>query len=484
MKAWLQWAGRLCGAAALALSAAPAAGLTIAAGDAGAQAVVLWVQDAGPGCVLIDISRGDDDGDGQRFVVTLAAEADHTARVPVRGLAAGAAYQWWARRVSCEPPVASLGSAVAGRFVVPPAPTAAAGVRLAFGADLAGQNVCRDRRRGFPIFGPLAAWAPEVFVALGDMIYADDLCRAQGLFGNEQMPGPGPAAHLDAFRAHWRYTRQDARYRAFLASALQVVTWDDHEVLDDFSPAEDFRADAPARRLLPAGRRALYEQNPLPQDGTPLYRGLRWGRNLELFVLDTRSHRAPAGEPDDRPRPKSMLGEEQRRWLEEGLAGSTARWKVIASPVPLAIPTGWPPSSPRDGWADGGGATGYERELVSLLRAAADAGVDGLVVLSADVHFASVLEHQPFPDEHPEFVVLEIVVGPLNAGLFPNPALDPTLNPRRLYWHAPPPNDTPDSFDEALQWMNFGVLDVDGDGRLTTSVVNGRGEVVFRRRLP
>ena len=105
-------------------------------------------------------------------------------------------------------------------------------------------------------------------------------------------------------------------------------------------------------------------------------------------------------------------------------------------------------------------------------------------MLSADVHFASVLEHQPFPDEHPQFVVLEIVVGPLNAGLFPNPALDPTLNPRRLYWHAPPPDDTPDSFDEALQWMNFGVLDVDGDGRLTTSIVNGRGEVVFRRRLP
>lgn len=483
MKSTLRQVRRFGCAAGLVLTASPAHALTIAAGDAGSGAVVLWAQGDGPGCVLMDIGRASDDSDGQRFVVTLDADADYTARVPVRGLAAGTPYLWWATPVSCEPPVEPTGPAVAGRFRVPAAASATSGLRLAFSADLAGQNVCRDRQRGFPAYGPLTAWAPDAFLALGDMVYADHACLPRGLFGNEQVPGPEPAVHLDAFRAHWRYTREDPGHRRFLASTLQVVTWDDHEVLDNFSPAEDFRADAPARRLMPAGRRALFEQNPFPQDGMPLYRSQRWGRHLELFVLDTRSHRAPAAEPDDRPLPKSMLGEEQRRWLEQGLATSTATWTVIASSVPLAIPTGWPPSGPRDGWADGGGVTGYERELVGIFRAAAEAGVGELVVLSADVHFGTVLEHRPFPDEHENFVVHEIVVGPLSAGLFPNPVLDPTLNPRRLYWHAPPADDAPASFDEALQWMTFGVLDVDADGSLTMSVVNGRGDVVFRRRV-
>lgn len=470
--------------AAIPVAAGASDELVIAAGDLPPDGVVLWAQGEAPGCVLMDIERIAD-GAGQRFVASLERDADFTARVPVEALAAGAEHRWWATPVSCDPPVRATGPASTGRFRVPPDRGTAAPLRLAFGADLAGQNACRDATRGFPVFEALARWSPEVFVALGDMVYADDHCRPIGLFGNAQVPGPPPAAHLDAFRAHWRYTRADASLRGFLSTALQVVTWDDHEVLDDFSPAADFRPDAPARHLMPDGRTALFEQNPLPgsSDGATLYRSLRWGSGLELFVLDTRSHRDPAGWPDDGPMPKTLLGEAQRAWLSSGLAASDARWKVIASSVPLAIPTGWPASRPRDGWADGGGATGYERELVGILRAAAEAGVTGLVVISADVHFATVLVHRPFPSAHPGFRVDEIVVGPMSAGLFPNPALDATLNSERLYWHAPPPAGTPADFDAALAWMNFGVLDLGADGELAVSIVDARGELVYRRRL-
>ena len=64
-----------------------------------------------------------------------------------------------------------------------------------------------------------------------------------------------------------------------------------------------------------------------------LYRSLRWGRHLELFVLDTRSYRDPNSALDSQQQPKTMLGSEQLAWLKDGLASSSATWKVIVSSV-------------------------------------------------------------------------------------------------------------------------------------------------------
>jgi alkaline phosphatase D len=80
-------------------------------------------------------------------------------------------------------------------------------VRLAFGGDLAGQNVCRDANEGFPILDTIRAWHPDVFVGLGDMIYADNACAHRGLYRNVQRAGGfGPATDLASYLAHWRYT--------------------------------------------------------------------------------------------------------------------------------------------------------------------------------------------------------------------------------------------------------------------------------------
>lgn len=95
---------------------------------------------------------------------------------------------------------------------------------------------------------------------------------------------------------------------------------------------------------------------------------MRWGRHVELFVLDTRSFREPNDRPDTGPAPKTLLGAEQRAWLLDALAGSDATWKVVVSSVPLAIPTGRPAA--RDGWSDLGGETGFEREARALFAEA------------------------------------------------------------------------------------------------------------------
>jgi len=118
---------------------------------------------------------------------------------------------------------------------------------------------------------------------------------------------------------------------------------------------------------MPLGLQAFADYTPIPgaQDAPPrLYRSLRWGRNAELFVLDTRQYRDPNFAEDTGAQPKTMLGPDQLAWLKQALVESDARWKVIVSSVPMSIPTGFPPENGRDGWANFDQSTGYERELL------------------------------------------------------------------------------------------------------------------------
>ena len=60
-----------------------------------------------------------------------------------------------------------------------------------------------------------------------------------------------------------------------------------------------------------------------------MYRAVRWGRLLEIFILDTRQYRSANSEPDGPA--KTMLGAAQKRWLLDGVTASTALWKVAAT---------------------------------------------------------------------------------------------------------------------------------------------------------
>jgi alkaline phosphatase D len=406
------------------------------------------------------------------------AADDWTGQVRLDGLAPGRRYSY---RVRFHPGALSE----RGSFRTPPAESEAASVRLAFGGDVAGQNVCRDDAEGFPILDTIHDWRPDVFVGLGDMIYADNACTATGLYGNAQLPGAfGPATDLAGFWAHWRYNRADPASQRLLANTSYVGVWDDHEVINDFGPLTDVGIAPPYPpdlHLLPIGLRAFLDYTPVAS-APRLYRSLRWGRHLELFVLDTRSHRDANSAPDSSERPKTMLGREQLAWLKDGLASSDATWKVIVSSVPMSIPTGFPPTNGRDGWGNFDQPTGFENELLEILRFMAENGIANPVWITTDVHFAEAFRYSPFP-EHPEFTVHEIATGPLNSGIFPNRTFDPTLNPEVLFFHGPASPADVTTFAGAKHWFNFGTLEVGARGDLTAQVVNTAGEPQFSLTL-
>lgn len=419
---------------------------------------VVWARGARPGALHVRIGE-------QEHVAALDPARDHTAHLAIGDLSAERVrYRAW---LTADAPGPS-GEPIEGEVRMPPPRDRAASVRFVFGGDVSGQNVCRDRQRGLPAVTAMASRGADFAIGLGDMVYADSPCRAVGHFGNAQHAGPPDARERAEYWAHWRYNLSDPSVQAIRRAYYAV--WDDHEVVNDFAPHGVRGA------LGPPGGAALRDYNPFADDG-PLYRSARWGRHLELFFLDTRSHRDDNAARDDAEHPKTMLGEAQREWLLDGVRRSDATWKVIVSSVPLAIPTGWPPEAPRDGWADLGGPTGFERELVAILRAIADAGIERLIVLATDVHFATVLRHRPFEDR--SFEVLEVVTGPLSAGLYPSRALDETLRPERLFFHGPESMDAVQSYDEALSWLNFGEVEVEADGTLHVRVIDGLGAMRF-----
>jgi alkaline phosphatase D len=423
----------------------------------------LWARCAAPGALRVALEPGHTPGSVVSAPVTPAR--DFTATITLDRLRPGTRYAY---RAWCG---AGRDRAVRGVFRTAPLPADPAPVRFAFGADLGGQNVCRDRVRGYPVLDVIAARRPDFFVALGDMIYADDPCLERGRLGNAQVPGPGVARDLGGFWAHWRYSREDSALRRLLAAATYYAAWDDHEVANDAGPRN---TSGPALLLL--GRQAFLDHHPIRG---ALYRRFRWGQHLELFVLDTRSDRDANAAPDRLDGIKTMLGPAQRAWLEEGLAATDATWKVIVSSVPLAVPTG---TTARDGWADGGGPTGFERELLGVLASAAQHGVANLVWLTGDVHHAAGYRYRPFSD-HTRFVVHELIASPLHAGLFPTLSLDETLGPERLFFHGPTDATAVSSLDAALPWFNFGQVEIGAEGDLRAEIVDATGRTRYQLAL-
>lgn len=456
----------------------------VAAGDVTAHSAVIWARASGPGTMHVQIDGRHDDG-RKDHSVAVDTQDDFTGKVLVDGLKPDRAYAyrvWFSAR---DGHGHGKRNSVTGTFRTAPKSSQAQAVTLAWGGDVAGQNVCRDAREGFPIFNAINSMAPDFFIGLGDMIYADGVCQATGLYGNAQVPGDFlQAANMDDFWAHWKYNRDDDAYRTLLASMPYYAIWDDHEVVNDFGPLHDTRSTAPYTEgvhLLPMGLKAFLDYNPIAvADNTPkrLYRNVRWGKHLELFILDTRQYRDANLASDSAERPKTMLGREQLTWLKDTLATSDATWKVIVSSVPMSIPTGFPPELGRDGWANYDQDTGFEQELTDILRSLQANGERNVVFITTDVHFAEAFRYTPFADD-PGFVVYEIVTGPLNAGLFPNRNYDTTLGTESLFFFGPASSSDVTSYTIARQWMNFGTLAIDAHGRLQAAIRDINGAAVY-----
>jgi alkaline phosphatase D len=246
-------------------------------------------------------------------------------------------------------------------------------------------------------------------------------------------------------------------------------------VLEDDRYKTERRASVLAART----RQAMIEWTPVPPG--PVHRVVHYGPLLDVIVLDCRSFRTP--NDANRGDTGTMLGAAQARWFVDAVAGSTARWKIIAcdQPVGLVIGDG-PDDSRNEGFANGDGPPlGRERELAGILAALRERRVRNLAWLTADVHYAAAHHYDPARAIGASFDPFwEFVAGPIHAGSFPPNALDPTFGPEAKFQWAPAAGQINLAPWNGLQ--SFGTVDVSGDA-LAIALVDLDGRERYRIEL-
>jgi alkaline phosphatase D len=425
----------------------------------------LWARGSGAGKLFFEVRA---EGDNTRIgEVDIDESSDFTGEITFEGLKPATLYTYT---------VSHNGNTevVSGSFKTAPAPGDAASFSFVFGSCLGGQGYCRDPQNGWEIFSVMAQQQPDFFILTGDSVYVDTGCPSaenQNVAGAEEV-----ATDLQGYYARYRYHLEDTHYAAFLAQTPTYVTWDDHEIVDNFGGPELTKAN-PQR--WEEGRKAYFDYWAIhgsPEDEFRLYRQFHYGANADIFLLDTRSYRDPLVNWDPSPRTgvhKTMLGKEQFEWLQAGLLESEATWKFIVSSVPLSIPTGFPQPEVegRDGWANGADRSGYENELMRLLFYIESHDIQNVIFLTGDTHFPYAISYDPDMDGEPNFY--ELSSSPLSAIVLPPVALDQTFNPTQLYAEG--------EFQGSL--FNFGRVSVSEDGNLTFQVIDHLGEEHFTLEL-
>jgi alkaline phosphatase D len=382
------------------------------------HSAILWLRTDGPARIRLEYGPLTSGGDREApafqpathhpVAYETVTDRDYTLTIQLDDLHPATAYGF---RLTAVPMASSENQAktelppeaVTGRFTTLPDASARGPVEFGWSADLGGQAFCRDTTAGYPIFDVARLFPMEFFLLLGDTIYADEICPVP-----PNAPGSNfTAGTLEAYRAKHRYQRGSLALQRFLAAIPVFAIWDDHEVRNNFS--------GPFEEKMPIGREAFFDYWPIRRDRDDpnrLYRRLRAGSTVEVFMLDTRQYRSRNGDPDGPG--KTMLGEAQLAWLLDGLVHSTAVWKVIASSVPLSVPKPAPGHTPgSDGWVNGEDGTGFETELKRIADSIVSRKIRNVVWLAADVHFVEAIAYDVDRDGREDFH--EFVAGPLSA---------------------------------------------------------------------
>lgn len=356
----------------------------------------------------------------QRGSTTAVPEWAHSVHVEVAGLRPDRWY-WYQFKAGDE-------TSPRGRTrTMPPAGASAERLRFAFAS-------CQHYGEGYyTAYEHLAREDLDLVVHLGDYIYEKgDPKNAVRRTGTPEV------FTLDDYRARYALYKSDAALQAAHLIAPWIVTWDDHEVSNNYAndipehPERFTRAEFLQRRA--AAYQAYYEHMPLRRSALPhgpdmlLYRRLEFGLLASFHMLDTRQYRTdqPLGDGWQEVTPLvldekgTMMGERQRDWLFDGLDRSAADWNVLAQQVMMVRfdqDTGPGVKTAMDQWG------GYEAERRRVIRHFRDGRARNPVVLTGDIHTNWANELSPVFDS-PEAppVAVEFVGTSITSGAEKHPS--------------------------------------------------------------
>ena len=364
------------------------------------------------------------------------AKFAYSVHLDISGLQSGRPYWYRFKSGDAVSPV--------GRAITLPAPgTAIDKLRFGFVS-------CSNYEHGyFSAYRHLTEEHPDVVLFLGDYIY--DTIEERQPIVRRHSDGV-VASSLPTYRNRYAQYRLDQDLQRLHAQVPSLVTWDDHEVENDYADQWSQWFVEPARFLLQraAAYQAFYEHMPVrPILSHPegpvmrVYDRFTFGDLIDISMIDGRQYRSreacygPPNKggghvennescPERLAAGRSMMGFAQEAWLYAGLSNSKAQWNLIGQDVLMAqyrqkqknIEGFW-----TDDW------DGYPANRTRLLQRIADTRVSNPVVVGGDIHsfFANDLRVN-FDDPSSPIVATEFVGTSISSYAAPYDVIAQTLS--------------------------------------------------------
>lgn len=295
--------------------------------------------------------------------------------------------------------------------------------RIAFGS-------CNREGEDQPLWGPIRASNPDLWIWLGDNIYAD-------------------TEDMSAMDSMYTVQKNVSGYRALQRETPIIGLWDDHDY-----GANDAGRSYPKRD---SSQQLFLDFLNVPDDDPRRHRKGVYsahtygppGQQVKVILLDTRYHRDPIT-PDpiseQRYYPNTegdILGEEQWAWLEQELRTSEAQIHLIGTSI-QAVPE-------QHAWEKWANFPDAHQRLFDVLRRTETSGA---VLLSGDRHIAELSRH----DDALEYPLHELT----SSGLT----------------HHAPPHEEPNRHrvGSLVAALNYGLITIDWDADPVTLRLEIRGE--------
>ena len=318
----------------------------------------------------------------------------YSVHAEIKGLQPDRPY--WYRFISGE-----AASQIGFARTIPAPGTPAAGLRFAFVS-------CDNYELGyFSAYRHLADERPDLVVFLGDYIYEYiEMRRPTVRKHSEGLE----ARTLSAYRNRYAQYRGDPDLRRLHAGTTALMTWDDHEVQNDYAGSWSQTFDDPNAFLQrrAAAYQAYYEHMPLrPSLSLPqgpsmrIYDRYAFGDLAEFSMIDGRQYRsreacyAPPDHggghmetiatcPELVEPSRSLIGMPQEAWLFDGFSRSRARWNIVAQDQLMAQLRERDPNGDIAFWTEDW--NGYPASRTRLIRRIYESRLANPVVIGGDIH--------------------------------------------------------------------------------------------------
>lgn len=206
------------------------------------------------------------------------------------------------------------GETISGTFTTAPLPTSQKPLVFTATTCISYDDI-DSTGYGCKIYDQMEALQPSFFVHLGDILYYDGKAKTNALA-----------------RWHWDRMYSLPAHIDFHKKVASYFIKDDHDTwMNDSWPGRETRF--MGEFTFEEGLKFFREEVPID---SPTYRTFRWGKDLQVWMVEGRDYRSPNTMPDGPD--KTIWGEAQKKWFYETVEASDATYKILFSPTPVVGP--------------------------------------------------------------------------------------------------------------------------------------------------